>query len=111
MRKTFVLALTTLVLALGSIDANAAVDKLNARHAAMHRRAVAAASVAQPPRPATVGETFSAHYSSGEGRLDSAFSPEQDEIYQGRLGHDQEYIARLMKPASTRRIRDRKSVV
>ena len=85
MRKTFVFGLTSLVLALGSIDANAAVDKLNAHHAAMHRRTVAAASVAQQPRPATVGETFSAHYSSGEGRQDPALSPQQDEIYQGRF--------------------------
>jgi hypothetical protein len=74
MRKIFVYGLTTLVLALGSIDADAAVDKLNARHAAMHRRAVAAASVAQPAGPEGIGETFSAHYSSGEGRQDPAFS-------------------------------------
>jgi hypothetical protein len=86
MRKISFFGLATVVLALGSIDANAAAtDKINARHAAMHRRAVAAASVAAPPSASIVGGSFSAHYTSSEGRQDPAFSPQQDEIYQGRF--------------------------
>jgi hypothetical protein len=86
MRKIFIFGLTTAVLALGSIEANAApTSKVNAHHAAMHRHAIAAASVALPPSAAAVGESFSAHYTASEGRQDPAFSPQQDEIYQGRF--------------------------
>jgi hypothetical protein len=105
MRKIFVLGLTTLAFALGSIDADAAVDKHQTRHAAMHRRAVGAASIAQAPRPLAIDETFSAHY-SGEDQHDPAFSHQPNEIDRGRLGHDQDHIARLMKPDSTQRIRN-----
>jgi hypothetical protein len=74
MRKIFVFGLTTLVFALSSIDADAATDNQKTHHAAMHRRAVAAASVVPTPLSGAVGEAFSAHYSSGEDRQVPAFS-------------------------------------
>jgi hypothetical protein len=90
MRKIILSGTATLVLAFGAASANAIplsgagspyvlIDQQQAQP-----RHGSSASAVQEGRAVSIGESFSARYTDGAAH-DSAFSPQQDEIYNGRF--------------------------